>query len=302
MWFCLSGNQKYGPFSTEDAVKFIGKNPDCLVWREGMTDWAPASKFAVLNSNVSNSFPATTFRSDLSFKLYGDDLQYVEITLAPQESVIAEPGSMIFKDDPVILEAMLGGHGDKGFFGRMMGAGKRILSGERAFLSVFTNTSQSGAARVAFAAPYPGKIIPVSLSSLGGEIICQRDSFLCAESHIDIDIYFQKKILTGLFGGAGFIMQRLTGDGVVFINAGGAIAEIELDDDEILQTDVGCLAAFESSVDFDIEGAGSLKSQFFGGSGVFFASLKGPGKVWIQSLPFTRLVRKVASNIVIRQK
>ena len=267
-----------------------------------MTDWAPANKFAILNTKNRAVFPATDLHSNLSFQIYGDDLQYVEIDLDPEKSVIAEPGSMIYKDNPVILEAMLGGNKNKGFFGRIMGAGKRVLSGERAFLSVFTNTSPRSTAKVAFAAPYPGKIIPVSLDSLGGELICQKYSFLCAEAHIDIGIYFQRKILTALFGGAGFIMQRLTGNGVVFINAGGSIAEIDLADGETIQTDVGCLVALEPSVYFDIEGTGSLKSQFFGGSGVFFATLRGPGKVWIQSLPFIRLVQKFVSRITIKQK
>lgn len=302
MWYCLSGNRKHGPFSTEEAVNFIRQNPDCLVLREGTAEWLPANKFAVLNAGGSGSFPVTDFRSDLSFRICGDDLQYVEIDIAAGKSVIAEPGSMIYKDNPVILEARLGGKTDEGFLGRMMGVGKRVLSGERAFLSVFTNTSPRSSARAAFAAPYPGKIIPVSLDALGGELICQKDSFLCAEEHTDIDIFFQRKILTALFGGGGFIMQRLTGNGVVFINAGGSIAEIDLADGETIQTDVGCLVAFEPSVYFDIEGTGGFKSQFFGGSGVFFATLKGPGKVWIQSLPFIRLVQKFASNIVIKQK
>lgn len=298
MWYCLFNTRQYGPFSTEETIDFIHQHQNSLVWREGMAGWMPANKFSVLNA-VSDIPPPTTayFDSGLSFQVHGDDMQYVEIDLAPQESVIAEPGSMIYKDNDVTLEAQLSGNKNKGFLGRMMGAGKRVLSGERAFLSVFSNESDRKSARVAFSAPYPGKIIPVSLSSFGGEIICQKDSFLCAQSDVEIGIYFQKKILTALFGGGGFIMQRLTGNGVVFIHAGGSIAEIELDQYEAIQVDVGCLVAFQPSVYFDIQSTGNLKSQVFGGSGVFFAILRGPGKVWVQSLPFSRLAQKFALQI-----
>ena len=237
----------------------------------------------------------------LSFRICGNDMQYVEFSLPSGESVIAEPGSMIYKDDRVSFEASLSANKNKGFLGRLVGAGKRVLSGENAFLSVFTNEG-NGYARAAFAAPYPGKIIAVSLNDYNKEIICQKDSFLCAESDTDISVFFQKKILTALFGGGGFIMQKLSGNGVVFINGGGSISELELQYGETIQVDVGCLVAFTSSVDFGIEGAGSLKSQIFGGSGVFFATLRGPGKVWVQSLPFSRLVQRVASRIIIRQK
>ena len=240
-------------------------------------------------------------RTDFSFRIYGNDMQYVEIFLAPEKSVIAEPGSMIYKDDCVDFEASLSSNKNKGLLGRLVGAGKRVLSGERAFLSVFTNEGRDYA-RAAFAAPYPGKIVAIPLSDYNAEIICQKDSFLCAEPDTDISVFFQKKILTALFGGSGFIMQKLSGNGVVFINGGGSIAELELKHGETIQTDIGCLVAFTPSVDFGIEGAGGIKSQIFGGSGVFFATLRGPGKVWIQSLPFSRLVERFASRIVIRQK
>ena len=260
-----------------------------------MAGWTPANNFSVLSKASDIPPPAANYvDTGLSFQIHGDDMQYVEIGLAPQESVIAEPGSMIFKDNDVTLEAMLGGNKNKGFLDRMMGAGKRVLSGEKAFLSVFSNESDRNSARVAFSAPYPGKIIPVSLSNFGGEIICQKDSFLCAQSDIEIGVFFQKKILTALFGGGGFIMQRLTGNGVVFINAGGSIAEIDLAQYETIQVDVGCLVAFQPSVYFDIQSTGNFKSQLFGGSGVFFSILSGPGKVWVQSLPFSRLAEKFA--------
>ena len=302
MWFCLSRNEQYGPFTTEEAIDFVYQNPDCLVWQEGMLDWAPANSFSVLNTKAPLPPPVAKFHSDLQFQIHGDDMQYIEFSLTPENAVIAEPGSMIYKENSVILEAMLSGNRDKGLFSRIMGAGKRVLTGERAFLAVFTNTSRHDTAKVAFSAPYPGKIIPISLDSLGEDLICQKDSFLCAQSDIEIDIFFQKKILTALFGGGGFIMQRLKGNGVVFINAGGSVAEFDLDENETIQVDVGCLVAFSQSVRFGIETAGDIKSLFFGGSGGFFATLTGPGKVWVQSLPFFRLVQKFVSRITIKQK
>lgn len=303
MWYCLFQSQEYGPFSTNDALDFIHEHPDCLIWREGMTEWMPVENFAILTDKSNSAPPASAaFSSDLKFQIHGDDMQYVEFNLEPQESVIAEPGSMLYKNDSVTLEALLSGNRKKGFFGRIVGASKRVLSGEKAFLSVFTNSGFHDTAKVAFSASYPGKIIPVSLKDFGGEIICQKDSFLCAQSDVEIGIYFQKKIFTALFGGAGFIMQRLTGDGVVFIHAGGAVTEIELKEGETLQTDIGSLVALQPGVQFDVEATGSFKSQIFGGSGVFFSTLKGPGKVWVQSLPFYRLTQKIISQIRIRQK
>ena len=212
----------------------------------------------------------------------------------------AEPGAMIYKGIFVKPSALLGTN-RQSFFGKLVGAGKRVLSGERAFLTVFVNTGDE-LAQVAFSAPYPGKIIPVSLAGIGGELICQRDSFLCAQSDVDIGVFFQKKLSTALFGGQGFVMQRLTGDGVAFIHAGGTIGEIDLADGESIQIDVGCLAAFQPSVRFDICGAGDLKTQIFGGSGLFYADLLGPGKVWVQSLPFSRLAGRLGAQIAPKRK
>lgn len=297
MWYCLSNDRKYGPFSLEDAARFIQTQPDCLVWREGLPEWVPAAKFSVLANQSQTTPPANVyFDSGLDFKICGDDMQYVEINLHPGESVIAEPGAMIYKEHAIDLEALFGNGRKQGVFGKIFGAGKRVLSGESAFLSSFVNTYDLPA-KVAFSAPYPGKIIPISLAGFGGEIICQKDSFLCAQADIEIGIYFQKKIMTALFGGGGFIMQQLTGDGVVFIHAGGTIGEIDLKQGEALQVDVGCLVAFQPSVYFNVTGTGSLKSQLFGGSGLFFADMHGPGKVWVQSLPFSRLAGRFAKQI-----
>ena len=302
MWYCLIDNQEYGPFSLDEAAHFVQEHPDCLVWRDGMPEWIPAKKFSILTVQ-SETIPTSNFYFDsgLDFKICGDDMQYVEITLNPGEAIIAEPGAMIYKNLSIEMEALLGTGRKQGIFGKIFGAGKRVLSGESAFLSSFVNTFDQPA-KVALSAPYPGKIIPVSLSGFGGEIICQKDSFLCAQSDIDIGIYFQKKIMTALFGGAGFIMQRLSGNGVVFIHAGGTISEIDLKENDFLQVDIGCLLAFQPSVSFDIANTGSIKSQLFGGSGFFFADLRGPGKVWVQSLPFSRLVQRFDEQIHPRKK
>lgn len=299
MWYCLFENKQFGPYTTQEAVTFVGQHENVLVWREGMADWLPAERISALSvQEVQLPSPARTSRSDLSFQIHGDDLQYVEIELPSASSIIAEPGSMIFKDSSITLEASLSGKKSQSAMGSVM---KRLFSGESAFLSVFTNTSVKPA-KISFSAPYPGKIIPVSPADCGGELICQKDSFLCAQDSVDIDVFFQRNIMTGYFGGGGFIMQRLVGDGVAFINAGGTIAERELEAGETIHTNVGALVAFTPSVRFDIEAVGNFKSMLFGGSGVFFASLTGPGKVWIQSLPFSRLVHKIASQAYKNRK
>ncbi len=234
---------------------------------------------------------------DIDFRITGQEMQFIEIELDPGESAIAEAGSMMFKDVPVQMDTVFG-DGTKapgGFFGKIATAGKRILTGESLFMTVFTHNGQ-GKARVAFAAPYPGTIIPFKLSDYGGKLIAQRDAFLCAAKGVTIGIHFQKKIMTGLFGGEGFIMQKLEGDGYAFVHVGGCVIERELADGEELHVDTGCVAAMTSDVEFDIVRAGSVKSMVFGGEGVFFAQLRGPGKVWIQSLPFSRLAGRVLAN------
>ena len=234
---------------------------------------------------------------DIDFRITGQEMQFIEIELDPGESAIAEAGSMMFKDTPVHMDTVFG-DGTKapgGFFGKIATAGKRILTGESLFMTVFTHQGQ-GKARVAFAAPYPGTIIPFKLSDYGGKLVAQRDAFLCAAKGVTIGIHFQKKIMTGLFGGEGFIMQKLEGDGYCFVHVGGCVIERELADGEELHVDTGCVAAMTPDVEFDIVRAGSVKSMVFGGEGVFFAHLRGPGKVWIQSLPFSRLAGRVLAN------
>ncbi|AEH46714.1 TIGR00266 family protein [Parageobacillus thermoglucosidasius] len=231
---------------------------------------------------------------DIDYKLYGDDMQFVEIELDPQESVIAEAGGMMMMEDGITMETIFGDGSDsrKGFFNKLVGAGKRLLTGESLFMTVFTNNSAEKR-RVSFAAPYPGKIIPVDLSELGGKVICQKDSFLCAAKGVSVGIDFQRKLGTGFFGGEGFIMQKLEGDGLAFLHAGGTIYQRELQPGEKLRIDTGCLVAMTKEVDYDIEYVGKIKTAFFSGEGLFFATLTGPGTVWVQSLPFSRLADRI---------
>ena len=231
---------------------------------------------------------------DIDYKIHGDDMQFVEIELDPAEAVVAEAGSMMFMDDSIAMETIFG-DGSKqnsGFMGALLGAGKRLLTGESLFMTVFQNQG-AGKRRVAFGAPYPGKIVPVNLRDLGGELIAQKDAFLCAAKGVSVGIAFQKRIGAGLFGGEGFIMERLTGDGLAFIHAGGTLYERTLAPGEVLRVDTGCIVGFQPTVDYDIQFVGGIKTALFGGEGLFFATLRGPGKIWLQSLPFSRLADRI---------
>lgn len=237
---------------------------------------------------------------DIDFFIRGEDLQFVEIELDPGESAVAEAGAMVWKDASVGMTTVFGdGSGNDdvgGFMGKLLGAGKRLITGESLFTTVFTHHGQ-GKARVAFAAPTPGTILPIKLSDVGGTLICQKDSFLAAAKGVEVGIAFQRKVMTGLFGGEGFIMQKLTGDGWVFVQMGGTLIERELAPGEELHVDTGCVAAFTSGVDMDVQTVGGVKSMLFAGEGVFFARLRGPGKVWIQSLPFSRLAARMMASV-----
>ena len=231
---------------------------------------------------------------DIDFEIKGQELQFVEIELDPGESAVAEAGALVWKDASVGMTTVFGdgSAGQGGFMGKLLGAGKRLVTGESLFTTVFTHNG-SGKARVAFAAPVPGAIVPLKLDQLGGTLICQKDAFLCAAKGVSMGIAFQRRVMTGLFGGEGFIMQKLEGDGWVFVQFGGMVVERELAPGEQLHVDTGCLAAYTPSVDFDLVTAGGVRSVFFGGEGLFFARLTGPGKVWIQSLPFSRLAGRM---------
>jgi uncharacterized protein (TIGR00266 family) len=231
---------------------------------------------------------------EVDFRIVGDDMQFVEVDLDPGESAIAEAGSMMYMTPEIDMETIFGDGSQQrsGVMGALLGAGKRLITGESLFMTVFTN--QGGRKRqVAFAAPYPGKILAMDLRQLGGELICQKDSFLCAARGVSIGIAFQRKIGVGLFGGEGFIMQRLTGDGLCFVHAGGTMHETTLGAGESLRVDTGCLVALQPSVAYEIQYVGKIKTALFGGEGLFFASLTGPGRVWLQSLPFSRMADRI---------
>lgn len=231
---------------------------------------------------------------EVDYKVFGDDMQFVEVELDPGEATVAEAGGMMYMEDGIEMETIFGDGSQQqtGFMGALMGAGKRLLTGESLFMTVFLNKS-SQKRRVAFGAPYPGKIIPVHLAEIGGELIAQKDSFLAAAKGVSIGIAFQKKLGVGLFGGEGFIMQRLQGDGWAFVHAGGTLTERTLAHGEVLRVDTGCIVAFQPSVNYDIQFVGKIKSALFGGEGLFFATLRGPGRIWLQSLPLSRLAGRI---------
>jgi uncharacterized protein (TIGR00266 family) len=231
---------------------------------------------------------------EVDYKIFGDDMQFVEVELDPGEATVAEAGGMMYMEDGVEMETIFGDGSQQrqDFIGALMGAGKRLLTGESLFMTVFLNKSAQKK-HVAFGAPYPGKIVPIQLSQLGGELIAQKDSFLAAAKGVSIGIAFQRRLGVGLFGGEGFIMERLQGDGWVFVHAGGALTERTLGPGEIIRVDTGCIVAFQPSVDYDIQYVGKIKSAIFGGEGLFFATLRGPGRVWLQSLPLSRLANRI---------
>lgn len=236
---------------------------------------------------------------EIDYRIYGEEMQFVEIELDPYETVIAESGSFMTMDQGIEMKTIFGdGSGqdeESGVLGKIFSAGKRILTGESLFMTAFTHVGE-GKKRASFASPYPGKIIPLDLSALEGKIVCQKDAFLCAAKGVSVGIEFSKKLGRGLFGGEGFIMQKIEGDGMAFLHAGGTIVEKELAIGEVLMVDTGCLVAFTRYVDYDIELIKGIRNKLFGGEGFFFVRLEGPGKVWIQSLPFARLAARVLSN------
>ena len=311
-WFLSYGGRQAGPFDEDQARSHVAASGiDGYAWREGFSSWLPISEVPELSVHESSCIPGPPETRDqapdpvpersgsadeIDFKIFGSEMQFVEIELDPGESVVAEAGAMMYKSSRIEMETIFGdgsrGSAAGGFMDKLLGAGKRLLTGESLFMTVFTHKGQ-GKAHAAFGAPYPGNIIPVSLKDMGGMLICQKDSFLCSAKGVSIGIFFQKKILTGLFGGEGFIMQKLEGDGMVFMHAGGTVVERQLAPGEVLHVDTGCLVAFEASVQFDIRQAGGIKTALFGGEGLFFARLSGPGRLWLQSLPFSRLAGRM---------
>jgi uncharacterized protein (TIGR00266 family) len=306
-WYLAIGGQKVGPLDEADVIGRIrtgGIDAGTLVFASGMTNWTPLGAVPQLAGFLPGAAappaggppPVPGRRAhDIEFEVHGSEMQFIEVALDPGESAVAEAGAMMYMTDAIQMETIFGdgsSAGGAGFMDALLGAGKRLLTGESLFMTVFTNQG-SGKHRVAFAAPYAGKILTLDLAALGGELICQKDSFLCAAKGVSIGIAFQKKIGVGLFGGEGFIMQRLKGDGLVFAHAGGTIHSLELRAGETLRVDTGCLVALQPSVSYDIQFVGKVKTALFGGEGIFYAALAGPGKVWLQSLPFSRLADRM---------
>lgn len=298
-WYLSYNGKQFGPYDDAQAMEQARLNPDGFAWREGYTGWVPLNQVAEFSRRPEPSVappPVNVRTSDeIDFKIFGTEMQFVEVELDPGESVVAEAGAMMYKDPSIQMQTVFGDGSSAGqgsFMDKLVGAGKRLLTGESLFMTMFSNAG-SGKSKIAFGAPYPGNIIPIALSNVGRCLICQKDAFLCAARGVSVGIHFQRKILTGLFGGEGFIMERLDGEGMIFMHAGGTIVERQLQSGQVLHVDTGCIVAYEPTVDFDILQAGGIKSMLFGGEGFFFATLRGPGKIWLQSLPFSRLAGRM---------
>jgi uncharacterized protein (TIGR00266 family) len=240
---------------------------------------------------------------EIDYQIFGEEMQYVEVELDPSETAIAEAGAFMMMDDGIQMQTIFGDGSQQqgGLLGKLFSAGKRLLVGESLFMTAYTNLA-GAKKKVSFASPYPGKIIPLDLMRLGGKIVCQKDAFLCAAKGVAIGIEFQKKLGTGLFGGEGFIMEKVEGDGMAFVHAGGHVTQRELQAGELLKVDTGCLVAFTRNVDYDIQFVGGIKNTLFGGEGVFFATLRGPGTVWIQTLPISRLAGRILAYGTYKRK
>jgi uncharacterized protein (TIGR00266 family) len=306
-WYMAIGGHQVGPVTQDEIIANLrngSTDPETLVFTAGMANWQKIKDVAAFAPFVAGGSdtagvppPAAPGRRahDIDFVIHGNEMQFVEVELDPGEAAVAEAGVMMYMTNGIELETIFG-DGSKqqggGVLDALWGAGKRILTGESLFMTVFTNKS-GGKHRVAFGAPYPGKIIAMDLKALGGQLICQKDSFLCAARGVSIGIAFQRKIGVGLFGGEGFIMQKLEGDGLCFVHAGGTIHHLDLAAGESLRVDTGCLVALQPSVSYDIQFVGKIKTALFGGEGIFFASLQGPGRVWLQSLPLSRMADRI---------
>ena len=302
--YCGSNEESIGPVTKAQLRELRSSDQvqaDTWVLAEGSSDWQPCDEALGMPPAPPPAAPANWASSpsrchEVDYQIHGDDMQIVEVELDPSEVVIAEAGAMNYMDEGIGFEAKMGdgSQPSQGFFGKMLSAGKRALTGESIFMTHFTNTGVSKQ-RVSFAAPYPGKIIPVNMLEFGEELICQKDAFLCAALGTEVSITFNKRFGAGLFGGEGFILQRLVGDGMVFLHAGGTVIRKELNG-ETLRVDTGCIVGFTAGIEYDIQRAGNLKSMVFGGEGLFLATLRGQGTVWLQSLPFSRLADRILQN------
>jgi uncharacterized protein (TIGR00266 family) len=307
-WYMAIGGHQVGPVSQDDVITNLRNGTidgNTLVFTAGLKNWTPLKEVPQLAAYLSgNSGPRAAApppivpgrrAHEIDFKIVGSEMQFVEVELDPGESAVAEAGSMMYMTPGIDMETIFGDGSQQrsGVMGALLGAGKRLITGESLFMTVFTNIAGGGKQQVAFAAPYPGKILAMDLKQLGGQLICQKDSFLCAARGVSVGIAFQRRIGVGLFGGEGFIMQRLEGDGLCFVHAGGTVHPVDLTAGQTLRVDTGCLVALQPSVSYDIQFVGKIKTALFGGEGLFFATLTGPGRVWLQSLPLSRMADRI---------
>jgi uncharacterized protein (TIGR00266 family) len=312
-WYMAIGGHQVGPVGQSEIISNLQNgsiDAETLVFTAGMTSWQKVKDVPAFAAFVRNPAAASAGQApgmpppapgrrahDIDFEIHGNEMQFVEVALDPGEGAVAEAGSLMYMTQGINLETIFGDGSQqqsKGVLDALLGAGKRILTGESLFMTVFTNQGM-GKQKVAFGAPYPGKIIPMDLRALGGHLVCQKDSFLCAARGVSVGIAFQKKLGVGIFGGEGFIMQKLEGDGLCFVHAGGTIHHFELAPGEQMRVDTGCLVALQPSVNYDIQFVGKVKTALFGGEGLFFATLTGPGRVWLQSLPLSRMADRIYS-------
>ena len=307
-WYYVDPSNQHSQALDTELPQLIAEDqitPKTLVWSEGMAEWSPASQALASYFGQSQSLntssppplpsgPSPQNCHEVDYEIFGDDMQIVEVELDPQETVIAEAGAMNYLEEDIDFTTKMGdgSQPNQGFMSKMLSAGKRMLTGESIFMTHFTHQGASGKRRVSFAAPFPGKIIAVNMAEIGNELICQKDSFLCAALGTKVSITFNQKLGAGFFGGEGFILQKIEGDGMAFVHAGGTVIKKELKG-ETLRVDTGCIVAFSPGIDYDIQRAGNLKSMFFGGEGLFLATLSGHGTVYLQSLPFSRLADRV---------
>jgi len=320
VWYVAIAGQQQGPFPQNEVVEKIRSGavgPDAHVFANGMANWVPITSrpefsgaFAgaapppagtpVPTAGLQSAAAAAGGAHEIDYEVFGEELQFVQITLDPGEACVAEAGAFMYMDPGIEMNTIFGDGSVKsdsgGFMGKLMSAGKRVLTGESLFMTVFGNGSNQRQ-DVAFASPYPGKIVAVDLREHGLALLCQKDAFLCAAKGISVGIALQRKLGAGLFGGEGFILQKLEGDGLAFMHAGGTIVARKLQPGEVLRVDTGCLVAFEQTVDYDIQTVPGIKTAIFGGEGLFYARLTGPGTVWLQSLPFSRLAGRVIAAI-----
>ena len=313
VWYVF--NEQYsreeGPLSQSEMLAQIAggqMNRNTLAYCDGMANWEPIGRRAEFKAAFADAPAAErprppapsgpTVAHEIDYEIHGDEMQFVEITLDPLEACVAEAGAFMFMDPGIEMKTIFGdgsGQDDSGFMGKLLTAGKRVVTGESLFMTVFSNRA-SGRNKVAFASPYPGKIVPFDLLQHGGKIICQKDAFLCAAQGVSVGVAFQKRLAAGFFGGEGFILQTVEGDGLTFLHAGGTLLAKQLAPGRTLRLDTGCLVAFESSVTYDVQMVPGIKTALFGGEGLFFATLTGPGTIWVQSLPFSRLASRVLAS------